>query len=559
SLSVKDPIREAGRLVEEGYIVAIKGNGGFHLAASTTKSDPITKLRRIKHRAQKPFSVMSPNIDVIKSFAEVNRIEETLLSSLSRPIVLLKKRDEYYLSELVSPQLHTIGVMLPYSGLHYLLFDNVTEPAFIMTSANAPSEPIVIDNDEALKKLATTADFMLFHNRAIAQRCDDSVVRVHGEDTSFIRRSKGYAPSPIVLTRERKSCTLGVGAEENVNSCLILGNKAFISQYVGDVERLETFQFQKETARHLLFITKGNVDGIGCDLHPQFATTKLAKQFAAEFDCPVFQVQHHYAHALSLMEERSVDEMIGIICDGTGYGPDGISWGGEILRCSGKEFTRLGHLKEQPMPGGDLSAKYPLRMVAGILGSTIEARKLLVSKATHFPHREMEVEVIFEQIENARMPLTSSCGRVLDAVAALLGLCYERTYEGEPAMKLESAARGGTDALKLEPRIESGVIDTTYLLQQVSQNLNKNLIKDLAYSAEKYLAEGLAMLALDQSHRTGITAIGLSGGVAYNEHITASIRETLEEGGRRLLVHNRVPAGDGGIAFGQSIAANNSL
>jgi hydrogenase maturation protein HypF len=558
-VKIVNPVREAGRLIEEGYIVAVKGNGGFHIATSTIKSRPIMRLRSVKHRVEKPFAVMARDLDAVKSFAEVSDFEAELLTSSTRPIILLKKSRDYYLSELISPGLHNIGVMLPYTGLHCMLFDCVEEPAFVMTSANAPSEPIVTDNHEALEKLGSVVDFFLFHNRNIAQRCDDSVLRVHNKEKSIIRRSRGYAPSPIRLRISKKYSALGIGAEENVNSCILLGDKAFISQYIGDVERLETLKFLDEATRHLLRITKGEIKAVACDLHPKFITTKLAQEFGREFECPVFPIQHHYAHMLSLMGEKGLDEVLGVACDGAGYGSDGNTWGGEVIHCTLEGFNRLGHLQEQPMIGGDLAASYPLRMVVGILRKAVDVSEWVSSKANCFPYGEREVEIILKQIKRSGVPVTSSCGRVLDAISALLGVCYERTYEGEPAMKLESAAINGEDVLKLKPKIKRGVLDTTCLVHEIFENRNRRPIADLAYSAEAYIAEGLAELAMDKAGAIGLDTIGFSGGVAYNEHITSTIRGVVEGSGLKFLVHDQVPPGDGGISLGQAIAASNSL
>ena len=395
----EDPIREAGRLLEEGYIVAIKGNGGFHVATATTKSEPIARLRKVKHRTQKPFAIMASNLKTVKSFAEVSPREAELLTSYLKPIVLLKKRDDYCLSELVSPGLHNVGVMLPYTGLHAMLFDKVNEPAFVMTSANPPNEPIVTENAEAIKNLGSVVDFFLFHNRTIAHRCDDSVVRFNGEDLSIIRRSRGYAPEPIHLKLLVDECVLGVGAELNVTSCLLLRNKAFVSQHVGDVENLETLVFLKNSINHLTKLTNSKVEVIACDLHPKFTTTKLANDLGTKLECHVIPIQHHHAHIASLMGEWNLNEMVGIACDGFGYGSDGTAWGGEILHCNQEGFQRLGHLEEQPMVGGDLATLYPLRMVTGILYGEAYVEEWLLSNSDRFPHGKREVEVIIQQLE----------------------------------------------------------------------------------------------------------------------------------------------------------------
>lgn len=555
SIECEDPIREAGRLLEEGYIVAIKGNGGFHVATATTRSEPIARLRKVKHRTQKPFAIMAPNLETVKSFAEVSPREAELLTSYLKPIVLLKKRDGYYLSELISPGLNNVGVMLPYTGLHAMLFDKVKEPAFVMTSANPPNEPIVTENAEAIKKLGSVVDFFLFHNRTIAHRCDDSVVRFHGEDPSIIRRSRGYAPEPIHLKLLANKCALGVGAELNVTSCLLLHNKAFVSQHIGDVENLETLLFLKNSIEHLTKLTNSKVEVIACDLHPKFTTTKLAQDLGKKLECPVVQVQHNHAHIASLMGEWNINEMVGIACDGFGYGSDGTAWGGEILYCNQEGFQRLGHLEEQTMVGGDLATLHPLRMVAGILHGEAEVEEWLLSNSDRFPHGKREVEVIFKQLENGLAPKTTSCGRLLDAVSAILGICYERTYEGEPAMKLESVALKGKDMLNLTPRLKGNIIDTTFLVHEIFNQRGKYPVADLACSAQSYLARGLAQLAVEEAERLNVNHIGFSGGVAYNEHITATIRRIVEGNGFKFFVHNRLPPGDGGISFGQAVVA----
>ncbi len=555
-LDYEDPIREAGRLLEEGYVVAIKGNGGFHVATATTRSEPIARLRKVKHRAQKPFAIMARNLQTVKSFAEVNQEEVKLLISYVKPIVLLKKRDEYYLSELISPDLHNIGVMLPYSGLHVMLFDKVKEPAFIMTSANPPNEPIVTENAEAIKKLGSIVDFFLFHNRAIAQRCDDSVVRFHGKNQSIIRRSRGYAPEPVHLKHSVDRCVLGVGAEENVTSCVLLRDKAFISQFVGDVENIETLKFLKEATKHLLKLTNSKIDIIACDLHPKFVTTKMANALGNELQCPVIPIQHHHAHLAALMGEHDINEMIAIVCDGFGYGLDGTAWGGEILYGNHDEFQRLGHLQEQPMVGGDLATLYPLRMAAGILYNSANIEEWISSNSHRFPYGKKEVEILIKQLERGATPKTTSCGRILDAFSAILGICHARTYEGEPAMKLESAAIGGKDVLNLQPKLDGNTINTTSIVEEVFRQKGKHSIADLAYSAQSYIARSLAQLAVEKAEQLNIKAIGFSGGVAYNEQITLTIKRVVEESGLTFVVHRMVPSGDGGTSFGQTIAAS---
>ncbi len=554
----KNPIQEAGRLLSEGLIVAVKGYGGFHIATATTEDEPLVRLREVKHRRQKPLAIMARSFESMKSFAEVSKEEAELLTSYARPIVLLNKSNNYFLSDLIAPGLHNIGVMLPYTGLHHMLFDKVDDPAFVMTSANPPNQPIIKDNDEALRKLGSTVDYFLFHNRQIDHRCDDSVIRSHDNHQAFLRRSRGYAPAPIILKEKGKRCTLGLGGELNNTACVLLGNKVFISQHIGDVENIETRDFLKNASEHLIRLTNSKVETVACDLHPKFTTTKLAQDLAEENGWQLIQIQHHYAHIAALMVEHGVKEIIGVCCDGYGYGLDGEAWGGEILFCTWKfpDFERLAHLQKQPLVGGDLATRYPLRIATGILHRKADVQSWLLQNQQHFPYGEKEIEIILHQLEKrSKIIETTSCGRVLDAVAAVLGVCYERTYEGEPAMKLESAAIKGRDVLKLKPVINGGVLDTTQLLLEVFENRRGYSKADLAYSVHAYLARGLAMLAIEKALENNVKTVGFSGGVACNKILASVMRKVVEVSGLEFLVHEAIPPGDGGLSFGQAVVA----
>jgi len=552
----EDPIREAGRLLSEGFIVAVKGYGGFHVATSTVKDEPLIRLRKVKHRNQKPFAIMARSIEAIQTFAEVSESEQELLTSYTRPIILLNKSKEYHLSDLIAPGLHNVGVMLPYTGLHYMLFDKVYDLAFVMTSANPPNQPIIKDNEEALKMLGDTVDYFLFHNRRIAHRCDDSVARMHDKDIIFIRRSRGYAPAPIILKEKAKRCVVGLGGELNNTASILLENKAFVSQHIGDVENIETKDFLAEATKHLIHLTNSKVDIIACDLHPKFTTTKLAQDLAKENRWQLIQVQHHYAHIAALMAEHNVKEIIGICCDGYGYGMDGEAWGGEIILATREsvDFNRIAHLEKQPLLGGDLATRFPLRVAAGILHKKVDVASWLLENKQHFPHGKNEMELILHQLEKrGNIIETTSCGRVLDAVAAVLGICYERTYEGEPAMKLESVAMNGKDVLKFKPIIRSNMLDTTQLLFEIFENRHEHSLADLAYSAHAYLAKGLATLATEKALENGIKTIGFSGGTACNEILALTMRKLVEASGLQFLVHKSIPPGDGGLSFGQAV------
>jgi hydrogenase maturation protein HypF len=551
-----DPVREAGHLLSEGSILAVKGYGGFHVAASATRDEPLQRLRRAKHRRAKPFAIMARSLEAARGFAEVTSKVQELLTSYPRPIVLLNKTGGYALSPLVAPNLHNVGVMLPYTGLHYMLFDRVDDAAFVMTSANPPNQPIVKDNDEALKTLGDTVDYFLFHNRKIAYRCDDSVLRVHGTSPSFIRRSRGYAPAPLMLKEKARQCVVGLGGELNNTACVLLGNKAFISQHIGDVENVETRKFLQEATSHLIRLTNSHVEAVACDLHPKFTTTHLARELAETNNWSLIQVQHHHAHVAALMMEHGIDELVCITCDGYGYGVDGAAWGGEILFCTIESdgFKRLAHLEPQPLLGGDTATRYPLRIAAAMLNKNVNIEPWLLKHSKHLLHGETEAKLILQQLKKGGgVTSTTSCGRVLDAVSAVLGVCYERTYEGEPAIKLESAAINGKDVLDMEPVVEGDVLGTSRMLQAVFENVDEASVADLAYSAHVYLAKGLASLAVAKALERGVGAVGFSGGAACNQILARVVRGVVEAARLRFVVHEAVPAGDGGVSFGQAV------
>jgi len=556
NLTCADPVREAGKLLSEGNTLAVKGYGGFHIATSAVLEKPLLALRRTKHRKAKPFAIMARSLEAAKSFVEVNSKEEELLTGYSRPIILLNKKNSYNLSSLIAPALHNVGVMLPYSGLHYMLFDRISDTAFVMTSANPPNQPIVKDNDKALKTLGDTVDYFLFHDRKIAQRCDDSVARVHGSRVALIRRSRGYAPAPIMLKEKGKRCVLALGGELNGTVCILQDNKAFTSQHIGDVENLETRGFLEEAANHLMHLTNSHVDTVACDLHPKFTTTNFAEELAERNGWWLVQVQHHHAHIAGLMMEHAEKEIIGVACDGYGYGSDSEAWGGEILQCTREtaSFKRLAHLEPQLLLGNDIATRYPLRLAAGILSKKLNVDDWLLQNSRHLPHGKKEADIILQQLRQKEgLVETTSCGRVLDAVAAVLGMCYERTYEGEPAMKLESAAVKGVDMMKIKPVIRGNVLDTSELLFQIFENQAKVSREDLAYSAHAYLANGLTSLAIAAAQENGVETVGFTGGAAANGILAKLMRQAVEAAGLRFLVHEAVPSGDGGISFGQAV------
>jgi hydrogenase maturation protein HypF len=547
---INDPVDAAVRKLKEGKIVAIKGVGGMHLACGTTNDPAVAELRKRRQRLQQPFAVMA-TLEMAKSFAHVSKQEEEILSSKEKPIVVLRKKPGYGLSDGVAPGLANIGVMLPYTALHCLLFEKMDEP-LVMTSANMHGEPMIKENEAMLKSKA--ADYYLLHDLDVRNRCDDSVIKIVNDRAVFIRRSRGYVPKPIALRNPKNKTVLALGAGENVSFCLLKGDSAFLSQHIGNTENLRTIEYLREAIEKFLEIIPAKIDLIACDLHPSFNTTKLAGELSERYGAPVTRMQHHHAHLMSLAGEHVIEEMIGICCDGVGYGLDGKAWGGEVFSLKDGSIERIGHLLEQPMPGGDLAAHYPARMVAGMLYDEYSHEELKsILYDLHFQHGKKEIGVILKQLEKRiNVQETTSTGRVLDAAAALLGICPYRTYEGEPAMKMEAAADGGKD-LEFNHIIEKNVLDTTALLiEALDAKKNKHKTRDIAYSLETALALGLAQIAIKAAEKHRIDVIGVSGGVAYNDAFVRTIAKQVKENGLRFVQNGQVPCGDGGISYGQA-------
>jgi hydrogenase maturation protein HypF len=358
------------------------------------------------------------------------------------------------------------------------------------------------------------------------------------------------------LKKKSKKTILGLGGELNNTSCILTGNKAFMSQHIGDVENIETKTFLEKSTNHLIRLTNTKIDIIACDMHPKFTTTNLAKELSIKNGWKLIQVQHHYAHIAALLMENSIDDIVGIICDGYGYGFNAEAWGGEILfsTLDSKKIERIGHLEKQPLLGGDQATRYPIRIAAGILNKEIDISKWLLRNSRYLPHGEKEANLIVDQLKKRiNIVETTSCGRILDAAAAILGICYFRGYEGEPAIRLESISINGKDVLHIEPRIKNNIIQTTPLLLEVFLNKNRHTKKDLAYSVHSYLARSFAQLAIEKASQKDTKNIGFSGGVACNKIFSELIKKNVQSKNFRFITHNQVPPGDGGVAFGQSV------
>ena len=564
----RDPIIEVAKLINEGFVVAVKGIGGTHIACRASVDDYVLRMREKRKKSDKPFAVMSFDISSVETFAEISPGARALLLSWRRPIVLLPKKDPFPLSEYISPGLHNIGVILPYAPVHYILLRDIEDPAVIMTSGNAPNYPMIVDNKEAINRLGSFVDYFLLHNRVISNRCDDSVVRFIGDSTAIIRRSRGYVPEPIILPFDSRVNVVGVGPDLNVTGSVCVGKRVYATQHIGDTDNLDCLMFLEAAVRHLMKLGGvKSLEGVGCDMNPVFQTRILAETLAEEYGCSLFEVQHHHAHSVKLMVDNAVprdEEIVTIAADGVGYGfEDEPAWGGEILLSSYTGFKRLASLQPHPMPGGDLCAYYPARMLAGILASVLseeEVRDLLVSRClAGFRHGVEEIDTVLLMLRKGLNVVdTTSTGRILDAVSSLLGVCYYRSYEGEPAMKLESLALKASDSSLVFPIEFSSfknrrILLTSRIFEEVLNALKRGETRaSIAYGLQRSLAQGLAELAVFIAEEHGVDCIGFTGGVAYNELFNVFIRRFVENAGYRFLNHKNIPPGDAGISVGQA-------
>ncbi len=546
--------------LREGEIVAIKGIGGTHLACDATSERAVARLRARIGRPCQPYALMATE-EMIPSFAEPDDAEWAQLRDSERPIVVLRERPGV-LAESVAPGLHTVGAMLPYTGLHHLLFAGIRVP-LVMTSANLPGRPMLIADDEIERRLDGIADHLLLHDRRIVARCDDSVRRRVAGRFVFLRRSRGWVPQAIGAELGREPI-LALGPETDLTFTIYADGAATPSQHIGSVDDLETIGFLREAIDHLYRITRAPTPRIiACDLHPHFATTRLAGELAEEHGARVMRVQHHAAHVLSAMEEHGLDEAVGIVLDGYGYGWDGEAWGGELFACRGRSIERVGFLRPVRLPGGDLAARFPLRMAASFLHAAGRHENEVESSLVARGLDGHAAEILVAQIgRGVNAPWTTSAGRFLDAVSAWLGVCRERSYEGEPAMRLEAAAARGA-AIPIEVGLlqqgSTRVLDTVDLFAQLAEMAETEAIEDVAATAQAALASGAARLAVAIAGERGVADVCFSGGVAYNDAIASTIRDVVRGSGLRYRTNERVPCGDGGVSFGQAVYAGRGV
>ena len=548
-----DALSRGIRALSNGEIVAIKGIGGTHIACDATNECVVETLRGRLGRLTQPFALMATE-EMLGQHLDASLDELEEIRQSHRPILVLRKKARTSLPA-IAPGLHTVGVMLPYSGLHHLLFESLEGP-LVMTSANMPGQPMLIENDDIVDQLKGIADHFLLHDRRVVARCDDSVLRRVAGKFVFLRRSRGFVPQGLERALGESSI-LALGSESDLSFALYDRGRITLSQHIGNVDDLETLAFLREAIDHLTRITRGAEPAIiACDAHPQFQTTYLADELARESGARIVRVQHHAAHLVSVMIEHELTSSVGIILDGYGYGADGRAWGGEILAANDNLITRVGSLLPVRLPGGDLAAKHPLRMAASLLFSGGDDAAMLCDKLVERGLERTEANLVMRQLENGiNAPFTTSAGRFLDAVAAWLGVCQVRTYEGEPAMRLEAAAiRGRAHAIRTQFVEKDGVsrLDVVDLFVRLDQLSEKASIHDVAATAQEALAQGIVTLAIKIAKEQRIESIALSGGVAYNDHITSRIRESVEADGYKFFTNQLVPCGDGGVSLGQA-------
>ena len=547
----KEIIDKTIQLLENKNILAIKGLGGFFIACDAFCEETVARLRKLKNREGKPFAVMFRCIETAKRYAHINAEEERSLLSLRRPIVLLKEKEK--LAPSVNVDFSTIGAMLPYMPMHYLLFEKSGLDAIILTSGNISDEPIITDNQHAIEVLGNICDGALTYNRDIHNRTDDSVVSIMNNKERIFRRSRGYAPVPVKLDTDVDGI-LATGAELANCFCIGKDKQAILSQHIGDLKNIETYEFFTETIEKYKKLFRFEPKLIVTDMHPDYLSTR----YADEFDLPAIKVQHHHAHIASCMAENGINEpVIGVAMDGTGYGTDGNIWGSEFMVCDFNDFNRISHFEYMPMPGGDMVTYEPWRMAVAYLYK-IYGLDFIDLNLPFLQNIDKEkVKFLCSAIDaNINTPLSSGAGRLFDAVSALVNLCPESRFHAEAPLRLESAIDKTIpdtysfytgDTISFKPTIEQIVNDikNNTPLHKISTKFHNTVIEVILQTIAKI------------SRQHNIKKVALSGGTFQNKFITENIEQKLTQKGYTVYSQSKIPANDGGIALGQLIIAAN--
>jgi len=570
AVQTQDPISTVCTLLEDGKIVAVKGLGGYHIACDATSHNVVSTLRKRKHRDDKSFAVMINDLDTIKQLCYVNKKEETLLSSPQRPIVLLRKKVKYVIADNVATDNNYLGVMLPYTPLHYLLIAESNAP-LVMTSGNPSNEPIVYNDNNALLKLSAIADYFLVHDRDIFMRCDDSVVKVVEDKEMIIRRSRGYAPFPVRLQYAFPKPVLACGTFLKNTFCLARGNHAFLSHHIGDLDNAETLDSFATSIEHYKSLFNIKPEVIAYDLHPEYLSTRYA--LAQRDDMIKIGVQHHHAHIVSCMAENGIHhKVIGVAFDGLGYGDDGNFWGGEFFVADLSGYERAGHLDYVPMPGGEQAIKEPWRMAISYLyriyGENLYNLShlhplIFINNGTKYKKSEIILKMLSQKI-NA--PLTSSMGRLFDGVASIIGLQHIANYEGQAAIRLESIADVYTTSFY---PFEININDNTAcnssvciirwqkiiesILDDLKNNISESLISAKFHNSIIEIVLHVCKTVRDNNHLNDVV---LSGGVFQNNFLLRRLIDKLNSNRFKVYFNEKVPCNDGGISLGQAVIAS---
>ncbi|MGD0919319.1 MAG: carbamoyltransferase HypF, partial [Thermodesulfobacteriota bacterium] len=555
-----DPIETTLDLLKKGFVVAIKGLGGFHLVCDATNPNAVSSLRSRKYREDKPFAVMCRNIDEAKEHCEVNAEEARLLLSVERPILVLKRRVLSTIAHAVAPYQNTLGVMLPYSPLHHLLL-NGTLKTLVMTSGNISDEPIAYKNEEAIHRLRNIADYFLLHNRDIHMRCDDSVTRVFDGKPYILRRSRGYVPFPIKLPFPLEMI-LACGGELKNTFCLTRGHYAFMSYHIGDLENLETLASFEEGVEHFKRLFYIEPKAVAYDLHPDYLSTRYALSIP---NIQKVEIQHHHAHIVSAMAENGIEgDVIGVALDGTGFGLDGTIWGGEFMKANLRDFDRSAHLKNVPMPGGSMAIKEPWRMamvyLAEAFGDEANSLKIDLIKRVD-PEKWGTLKRMIEK--NINTPWTSSMGRFFDAISSLLSVRDEVHYEGQAAVELEMIADlevKNEYPFDLQKEEMPMVINLKETIRGVVRDLVEKVPSSKISGKLHRTIAGIIGETCDAIRsQEGLNRVVLSGGVFQNIFLLALVKDDLRRLNFDVYTHHLVPTNDGGISLGQAVIAQMRL
>ncbi len=543
-------VKIVSKKIKEGKIVAIKGIGGFHLCCDAKREESVKRLRILLKRPQKPFAVMLKDLETAKKYCLMGEKEERVLGSNARPILILEKKKNCLIPDIVSPKMNTLGIMLPYAPIHYILFEFLKKiDALIMTSANISGFPMAKSREE-LKSQGKIFDYVLDHNREVVNRIDDSVTKKVDKKIAMIRRSRGYVPSPIDTREFLENHTfLAMGGDMMNSFSIYKKGKIYQSQYIGDLENARNVEFLEKMLEKYLKMLKVSPDILIVDKNPAYISKEIGLKTAKKFGCRVFEVQHHFAHMHSLMCEAKKEEIVAVCVDGTGYGEDSRIWGGEIIYNKYCKEKREFHVKYFPMPGCEKAIYEIDRIAFGIL-STID--KELAKKVV-----DKEKANVFEKmIENSiNVCWTSSLGRFLDACSFILGVCKKRSYEGEAAMKLEAFASKGKKDLFFDDfiKIKNNEIDLRDLFLRVfeSKDDKEKEKMNVAYSLLMALGRKMGRASLQVCKQKNISCVGVCGGVAYNNFFVRGLRETVEKNDVEFVANEKIPRGDNGLCVGQ--------